>query len=277
MNMCAFFVRNFSFLYFYIIQEPSLFGKPLDPTHQQYHLHLSFGSPQDNHTQNLSSITHFISIKLDNTYLNWVSQFLPVLRSHELMGIVDGNKLCPPRFQVDESGKITTILNPDYTLWQNKGSTPSELVQHQSLWECIILSIWFKHLQTGVELIGCTLCFTIKIHNSIFEMPTLISKSRSRSCSKNLSQVKAFADQFTMPRKFIKYDDLKSYIVGGLNLAYTSFITSFNFATCESTISSKDFQAELLNYVILLDNHQQQSQSSDPSTFALYTKTCKFQ
>ncbi|KAG2685462.1 hypothetical protein I3760_10G126900 [Carya illinoinensis] len=44
----------------------------------------------------LPSITHHISTKLDGTnYPNWVPQLLPILRSHELMGIVDDTETCP--------------------------------------------------------------------------------------------------------------------------------------------------------------------------------------
>lgn len=72
-------------------------------------------------TLSLPSITHFISIKLDgNNYLNWVSQFLPVLRSHDLMGIVDGIEPCPPKFCSDNSGNLTTEINPFFLSWQKK-------------------------------------------------------------------------------------------------------------------------------------------------------------
>ena len=41
------------------------------------------------------NITPLISIKLDGTnYLQWVSQFLPILRSYDLLSIVDGLEVC---------------------------------------------------------------------------------------------------------------------------------------------------------------------------------------
>jgi len=60
-----------------------------------------------------------IPAKLDgNNYLNWLSRFLPALRSNGLMGIVDGSDPCPPEFLVDAEGKKT--LNPEFTLWTKK-------------------------------------------------------------------------------------------------------------------------------------------------------------
>jgi hypothetical protein len=51
-------------------------------------------------------------------YLVWTTQFLPTLCTHELVGIVDGTKLCPPKFIIDESGKET--LNLEFTIWNRE-------------------------------------------------------------------------------------------------------------------------------------------------------------
>jgi hypothetical protein len=98
----------------------------------------------------------------------------------------------------------------------------------------------------------------------------------SKSCSEFLAQAKSWSDLLTAARKPVEDDDLISYILGGLNSSYTAFITSFNFATRDSTISFEDFQAKLLNHEILLRNHQQQQHSSiESGNFALYTQKPK--
>jgi hypothetical protein len=56
-----------------------------------------------------------------SNYLSWQTQFLPILRSQESMGIVDGTEPCPPKYVVDEANKQT--LNPAYSLWQRKDQT----------------------------------------------------------------------------------------------------------------------------------------------------------
>ncbi|CAL9009706.1 unnamed protein product [Prunus brigantina] len=54
-----------------------------------------------------------VSIKLDRTnYSLWLAQFLPILRSRDLMGFVDGSHECPPKYI---SG--STTVNPAYTTW----------------------------------------------------------------------------------------------------------------------------------------------------------------
>ena len=67
------------------------------------------------------TINHLISVKLDGSnYLSWVSQFLPVLRSNDLLGIVDGSEPCPSKFSVDASGQTTLTVDPKFTLWNKK-------------------------------------------------------------------------------------------------------------------------------------------------------------
>jgi hypothetical protein len=62
-------------------------------------------------TFSLPNIIYFILTKLDSSsdYLNWTAQFIPVLKIHDLFGIVDGSEPCPPQFLpvTDETGKVT--------------------------------------------------------------------------------------------------------------------------------------------------------------------------
>ncbi|XP_020415549.1 uncharacterized protein LOC109948055 [Prunus persica] len=67
-----------------------------------------------NSTMNpFSSFTSVVNIKLDRTnYPLWLAQILPILRSRDLMGYVDGTIVCPSQ---QLSGSTTT--NPTYTTW----------------------------------------------------------------------------------------------------------------------------------------------------------------
>jgi hypothetical protein len=47
-------------------------------------------------------------------YLSWLTQFSPILRSQEAMGIVDGTDTCPPQFIADVNGN--QIPNPEFTI-----------------------------------------------------------------------------------------------------------------------------------------------------------------
>jgi len=43
---------------------------------------------------------------------------MPILRTHEVLGIVDGSEPCPPKFLPDSTNPNT--VNPAYAVWQKK-------------------------------------------------------------------------------------------------------------------------------------------------------------
>jgi hypothetical protein len=45
---------------------------------------------------------------------------VPVLKSHELIGFVDGSEPCPSKFIDDNPEDSSHSLNPDYILWNKK-------------------------------------------------------------------------------------------------------------------------------------------------------------
>jgi hypothetical protein len=48
----------------------------------------------------------------EQNYMAWVCQFQPILRTNDLMGIVDGTKSCPPRFIPGPTKDSPDQLNP---------------------------------------------------------------------------------------------------------------------------------------------------------------------
>jgi hypothetical protein len=65
---------------------------------------------------------------------------------------------------------------------------------------------------------------------------------------------KQWADQLSAVGKPIDDDDLISFVVSGLNPLFHTFVIIHSFATRDHDISFADFQAELLNHEILLEN-----------------------
>jgi hypothetical protein len=53
-----------------------------------------------------------------HTYIAWLAQVSPILRSNDLIGIVDESEPCPTKFIHDDQGKDT--LNPNYIIWNKK-------------------------------------------------------------------------------------------------------------------------------------------------------------
>lgn len=59
-------------------------------------------------------------------------------------------------------------------------------------------------------------------------------------------------------------------MVGGLSPSFNTFVTVHSFTTQDKELSFADFQSELLNHEMLLENQQQQNVSADTVTFAFY-------
>jgi hypothetical protein len=68
----------------------------------------------------LPNFNQFAVGKLDegSSYLAWLSQTVPILKIHDMMGIVDGTEPCPPKFLLDDQGK--DVLNSNYSIWCRK-------------------------------------------------------------------------------------------------------------------------------------------------------------
>jgi hypothetical protein len=189
------------------------------------------------------------------------------------MGFIDGSEPCPPKFVIDETGQTTTMVSPDYSLWQRKD-------------QCLLS--WFNTTMSDRMLSSLYGLNTSKqVWSTLATRYASQSKARitylkrqlqtlnqgSKSCSEYLGETKACAALLAAAGQPVEEEDLISYVLGGLSPAYTTFITLFTFSTRTSSMSFEDFQAELLNHEILLGHHQQLQQppSAESGNFALYS------
>jgi hypothetical protein len=94
----------------------------------------------------------------------------------------------------------------------------------------------------------------------------------SRSCTEYLNQAKQWADQLSTAGKPIDDDDLISFVVSGLNPMFHTFVTIHSFATRDNDMTFADFQSELLNHEIILENQQCPTITPETGSFALHAK-----
>jgi hypothetical protein len=67
----------------------------------------------------LPNYSQFPSLKLDEgNYMIWHSLVVPILKSHDLLSIVNGSESCPPQLIRDDEGK--EIPNPAHAVWIKK-------------------------------------------------------------------------------------------------------------------------------------------------------------
>ena len=199
-----------------------------------------------------------LASKLDGpNYTNWTTQFLLALRTHDLLGIVDGSERCPPQFIHDAEGKPTSSISPEYSIWQKKdqfilawiNATLSNKVLSTVYGLDTSRQVW-THLATRFAP-------NSKSHISHLKRQLQTMQQGAKECYDYLLAAKSLADQLAAAGKPVDDEDLISYIVGDLNSSYQNFITTFSFVTREQSISFADFQAKLLNFDHMLDIHQQ--------------------
>jgi hypothetical protein len=203
------------------------------------------------------NITPFLSVKLDETnYLGWTSTLMPILRTHDLLSIVDGSESCPPQFVPDAEGNPTSTLNPEYYIWQKKDQFTLAWL-NTTLTDKVLSTVYGLHTSRQVWS-HLANCFAPKSKSRISHLKRQLQTLHqgSKSCYDYLLTAKNWADQLAVAGKPVDDEDLISYIVGGLNSSYHSFITSLSFATRDAAISFHAFQSELLNFEHLLDAHQ---------------------
>ena len=88
------------------------------------------------------------------------------------------------------------------------------------------------------------------------------------SCSDFVEHAKALADQLAAIGKLVDEANFISLVLGGLNTAYTPFMSNCYFAQREKPVSLFDFQSELFAFEALLDS-QQRSMQIDHNKFAI--------
>jgi hypothetical protein len=192
------------------------------------------------------------------------------------MGFVDGTETCPPQYLTDEAGQATTVINPAYSLWQKKdqcllswfNTTLSDRVLSSLYGLKTARQVWTTLATRYANQSKAKICYLKR------SLQTL--NQGSKSCSKFLSETKSYSDLLAAAGQPVEDEDLISYILGGLNPAYTTFITLFNFTTRTTSMTFEEFQTELLNHEILLGNHQQlQQPSTKLGNFAMYSQKPK--
>ncbi|KAG6736525.1 hypothetical protein POTOM_060621 [Populus tomentosa] len=219
----------------------------------------------------IPNITSLVSVKLEgHNYLNWTTQFIPALKSHDLLSIVDGSEACPTQFLVDSTSKLTSDINPTYLVWQKKNQFI--LAWLNATLDEKVLSIVYG-LTTSTQVWNALATrFAPQSRSRIIHLKRQLQtlQQGNKSCSDYLFTTKHLSDQLSAIAKLVDNEDLISYIVGRLNPNFTTFITSLSFATRDQPISFDAFQVELLNYEQLLEA-QNKSQSSEITQVAFFT------
>jgi len=218
------------------------------------------------------NITSLVSLKLDGpNFLSWTTQFLPALRTHELLGIVDGTEPCPAEFILDDEGKPTTAHNPEFLVWQKKDQFILAWI-NATLTERILSTVYGMNTAPQVwSYLSNRFAPNSRTQISHLKRQLQTLDQGSQRCLDYLLTAKSLADQLAAVGKGVDDEDLISYVIGGLNPSYHPFITTLSFITRDNPISFDAFQMELLNYEQLL-NASQKTVQPEGGQLAFFTQ-----
>jgi hypothetical protein len=159
--------------------------------------------------------------------LTWLYQILPIIRTNDLMGFVDGSEVCPPQFLSKEDGK--NILNPEFTFWNKKD---------QFLLSWINTTLAEKVLSTVYGLNTSRLVWA-----SLAKRFASDSKSRISHIKRQLQSLRQGSKTCSEYLQTAIH-----FLISGLNPTFNAFVTTFSLITRDNSFSFDDFQHELLNH-----------------------------
>lgn len=191
------------------------------------------------------NISLLVSIKLDQSnYELWLAQFLPVLKSNNMFGFVDGTKPCPVQYKLEDDGKLSNIIDPAHLEWEQKDqvllswinatltpsvlSTMARFSTSPDVWRS--LEIWYaSQSRTQIMQLKNQIQITKRGHLSI---PDYIDKMNS------------IADNLALAGQPIDDDDFITLILNGVGPAYEATVNSSQAK--DNPISLDD----LINYFV---------------------------
>jgi transposase InsO family protein len=219
------------------------------------------------------NLTPLVSLKLEGpNYITWSFTVVPILKSHDLMGIVDGSEPCPPQYLPSTADKEDVSVNPAFSLWVKKDQFILSWI-NITLAESVLSTIYglqtshqvWKFLATKFASPSRT-----RIAQLRRQLQTL--QQGSKSCAEYVNFAKLLAHQLATVGKAIDDDELITYILGGLHPSFNPFVVSLSLATRDSSLTVEDFLTELLSIEQLIEN-QHQSIGSDSSVALLSHKS----
>ena len=148
------------------------------------------------------------------------------------MGIVYGNEPCPPKYLTDDTGKITTNVNPEYSLWQKKDQCLLSCF-NTTLSDRVLSSLYGLNTSRQVWTTLST-CYASQSKARICYLKRQLQtlNQGSKSCDDFLNEAKACSDLLYVAGHPVEEDDLISYILGGLSPAYTTLSLSLRYPPC---------------------------------------------
>ncbi|KAK1617261.1 hypothetical protein QYE76_022778 [Lolium multiflorum] len=214
-------------------------------------------------TPGVISIASAITIRLTSeNYMIWRAQVAPLLRSHLLMGYVDGSIVCPAAQTVVDNGAGVMISqpNPLHQRWvQQDQAILSAFVS--SMTESVVGMVMFATTAGDAweTLAGAFAATSIARSSSIRQQMAELKK-RDSTMNVYFHKMKALADELTSIGQPLRDSEIISYILAGLGKEYDALYEVVNART--EPMPLRDLYAQLC-----ATEHRKSTQREEPGHY----------
>ncbi|KAK1684406.1 hypothetical protein QYE76_045254 [Lolium multiflorum] len=197
-------------------------------------------------TPGVVSIASAITIRLTcENYLIWRAQVAPLLRSHLLMGYVDGSSVCPAAHTIaDHGGVMVPQHNPLHQHWvQQDQAILFAFVS--SMTESVVGMVMFATTaREAWETLADAFAATTIARSSGLRQQMAELKKRDMTMHNYFHKMKALSDELTSIGQPLRDSELISYLLAGLGTDYDALYEVVNARTTPMPI--RDLYAQLI-------------------------------
>ncbi|KAB2615112.1 hypothetical protein D8674_021700 [Pyrus ussuriensis x Pyrus communis] len=163
-----------------------------------------------------SSMTTIVNIKLDRAnYPLWLAQILPILKSRDLMGYVDGSLDCPPKHLAGN-----TAVNLEYVTWVQRDQMVLSWI-NGSLTASVLATVASKRTSRATwEALEQRYASTSQNRILFLRNELLLTKKGDLSVADYLDRVNAISDNLALAGQPVSDNELVQIILNNLGPAF---------------------------------------------------------
>ncbi|KAK1647074.1 hypothetical protein QYE76_064879 [Lolium multiflorum] len=165
-----------------------------------------------------------------DNHLFWKAQVLPALRGAQVMGLLDGSDPAPPQTieAEDKDNKPITIPNPLYGAWLARDQTVLSFLMKSLNPDILAQVLGLEHAHEVWKTIEDLFQSQSRYRVNMLRSSLANTKKLDKTASQFITLMKGFASELAAIGKKVDDDELKGYILAGLDGDYTSLVSSIN-------------------------------------------------
>ena len=215
----------------------------------------------------IANVAGMVPTKLNRqNFITWRSLFIPVLKRFKLLGLVNGEDLCPPRFVCNSAGE--NVLNDSFETWCERDQIITIWINSTLSEDLLPLTIGMEDSRSLWQSLERRFAGASRTHvHSLRSKIQTIQKGDS-SMTDFLHSIKDISDKLAAAGEPLTESDLVAYILSGLPDEYESFVDSIE--TRNDSVTADELHGLLLSKEISLQKRKTRASSSSTTPFHAY-------